>query len=216
MGITSPDGCEWSASSSELWITIGPGASGSGDGSVTVSVVANPSIQSRSGSIMVGGEAFVITQDGVTCSFSLSSSSASFDAESGSSSVGISSPDGCEWSATVGDSWIAISAGSNGSGDGSVFFTVTANTTIESRSGTITVEGEVLTITQGGIDCTYSLSPSAASLGSEGGSSSLEVNSPEGCEWSASSSDSWITIGSGGGGSGSGSVVTLPPKTRPS
>ena len=207
VGITSPDGCEWSASSSELWITIGPGASGSGDGSVTVSVVANPSIQSRSGSIMVGGEAFVITQDGVTCSFSLSSSSASFDAESGSSSVGISSPDGCEWSATVGDSWIAISAGSNGSGDGSVFFTVTANTTIESRSGTITVEGEVLTITQGGIDCTYSLSPSAASLGSEGGSSSLEVNSPEGCEWSASSSDSWITIGSGGGGSGSGSVA---------
>ena len=207
VGITSPDGCEWSASSSELWITIGPGASGSGDGSVTVSVAANPSIQSRSGSIMVGGEAFVITQDGVTCSFSLSSSSASFDAESGSSSVGVSSPDGCEWSATVGDSWIAISAGSNGSGDGSVFFTVTANTTIESRSGTITVEGEVLTITQGGIDCTYSLSPSAASLGSEGGSSSLEVNSPEGCEWSASSSDSWITIGSGGGGSGSGSVA---------
>ncbi len=206
VGVTSPDGCEWSASSSENWITIGAGASGSGDGSVSVSVAANPTIQSRSGSIMVGGQAFAITQDGVTCSFSLSSSSASFDADSGTSSVSISSPDGCEWSASPSDSWIAINAGANGSGDSSVSFTVTANSTIESRSGTITVEGEVLTITQGGIDCTYSLSPGTVSLGSEGGSSSFGVSSPEGCEWSASSSESWITISSGGSGSGSGSV----------
>ncbi len=204
--VTSPDGCEWSASSSENWITIGPGASGSGNGTVSVAVAANPSIQSRSGSIMVGGEAFSIAQDGLTCSFSLSSSSASFDAGSGSGSVSISSPAGCDWSASSSESWIAITAGATGSGDGSISFTVTANSTIESRSGTITVEGQVLAITQGGIDCTYSLSPDTVFIGFEGSNGSLSVSTPEGCEWSASSSDSWLTISNGGSGSGSGSV----------
>ena len=204
--VTSPDGCEWSASSSENWITIGPGASGSGNGTVSVAVAANPSIQSRSGSIMVGGEAFSIAQDGLTCSFSLSSSSASFDAGSGSGSVSISSPAGCDWSASSSDSWIAITAGATGSGDGSISFTVTANSTIESRSGTITVEGQVLAITQGGIDCTYSLSPDTVFIGFEGSNGSLSVSTPEGCEWSASSSDSWLAISNGGSGSGSGSV----------
>ncbi len=204
--VTSPNGCEWSASSSDSWITIGAGASGSGDGVVSVSVAANPTIQSRSGSIMVGGQAFTIAQDGVTCGFSLSSSSASFDADSGSSSVSISSPDGCEWSASASDSWIAITAGADGSGEGSISFGVTANSTIESRSGTITVEGQVLTITQGGIDCTYALSPSSVPIGFEGGNGSLGLSSPEGCEWSSSSSETWITITSGGTGSGSGSV----------
>ena len=279
VSVTSPDGCEWSASSNDSWITITAGAGGSGDGPVSFAVAANTSIQSRSGSVMVGGQGFTITQDGITCSYSLTSVSASFDAEGGSGSVGVTSPAGCDWSASNEDSWITINGEPSGSGDssisfaaaanatifprsgtitvegqvltiaqegidcsyslssggasfgadggsssvsvsspdgcewsasssgdGSVSFTVTANSTIESRSGTIMVEGEVLTITQGGIDCTYSLSPSTASLGSEGGNSGLEVSSPEGCEWSASSSESWITISSGGSGSGSGSV----------
>ena len=213
VGVTSPDGCEWSASSSEKWITIGSGASGSGDGIVSVSVAANPTIQSRSGSIMVGGQAFAIAQDGVTCSFSLSSSSASFDADSGSSSVSISSPGGCEWSASVSDSWITISSGGSGSGGGSVSFTVDYNTTIQSRSGTIVAGGQVFTITQDGISCTYTLSSSNLSLDSEGGISSIGVSSPDGCEWSASSNDRWIIMGVGSSGSGNASFTVSANET---
>ncbi len=46
------------------------------------------------------------------------------------------------------DSWITVTAGSTGIGNGTVFYSVSANTTGRSRVGTITIAGKVFTLTQ--------------------------------------------------------------------
>ena len=58
----------------------------------------------------------------------------------GNGSAAVNAPEGCDWTATTEDDWIAITGEANGSGNGSVDFTVDANTTASERSGSITVE----------------------------------------------------------------------------
>ena len=54
--------------------------------------------------------------------------------------------------------------------------------------------------------CTYALSPSSASVGAGGASASFAVTSGSGCAWHATTSASWLSIGSGSATSGSGSL----------
>ena len=52
------------------------------------------------------------------------------------------------WTATSNDSWITITSGNNGTGAGTVSYTVAANTTGSHRKGTLTVAGSTITIRQ--------------------------------------------------------------------
>src|SRR5262249_48619112 len=52
--------------------------------------------------------------------------------------------------------------------------------------------------------CTYSISPDGASFGADGGGDSVSVAAPAGCDWTAESQDSWISVS--GSGSGDGTV----------
>lgn len=63
-----------------------------------------------------------------------------------------------------------------------------------------------ISFTGGGSPCSYAISPPSASLGAGGGSGSVNVSTASGCNWTATTSDSWISITSGAGGTGSGTV----------
>jgi hypothetical protein len=55
--------------------------------------------------------------------------------------------------------------------------------------------------------CTYSISPTSATVGKSSGSGSVSVTaSGGGCSWTATSNAAWITITSGSSGTGSGTV----------
>jgi hypothetical protein len=54
--------------------------------------------------------------------------------------------------------------------------------------------------------CTYSISPTSASVASGGGTGSVSVTAGAGCAWTAASNAAFITITSGASGSGSGTV----------
>ncbi len=56
---------------------------------------------------------------------------------------------GCGWTATSNATWITITSGSPGSGGGTYGFTAAANATGAQRSGTLTVAGQTVTVTQG-------------------------------------------------------------------
>ena len=204
--VASLEGCNWTASANDDWITITGEPSGSGNGSVAFTVDANPTALERSGSITVEDQVLSITQSGADCSYALSSDSATFESDGGESTVDVASLEGCSWTASANDDWITITGEPSGSGNGSVAFTVDANPTALERSGSITVEGQVLTITQTGVACSYALSRSSISFDSDQGSSSVSVTSPEGCDWSAAPSENWITIPDGASGSGDGEV----------
>jgi uncharacterized protein GlcG (DUF336 family) len=60
--VTTFSGCGWTASSNVGWITISNGASGSGNGAVNYSVMANPSASARTGTLTIAGKTFTVNQ----------------------------------------------------------------------------------------------------------------------------------------------------------
>src|SRR6476660_1988685 len=90
------------------------------------------------------------TPNAPSCTLSVAQPATStFGPEGGSGSVAVSvtSGTGCTWTATSGAGFITISAGSTGSGAGTVQFAVAAISGAE-RSGTLTVAGTAIIITQ--------------------------------------------------------------------
>ena len=62
--VEAGDGCSWTAVSRDSWIRVTRGASGSGDGTVELSVDANQADDKRSGTVEIGGVTVKITQEG--------------------------------------------------------------------------------------------------------------------------------------------------------
>src|SRR4029079_11084830 len=91
-------------------------------------------------------------------------------------------------------------------GSGTVTYTTAANTLTSARTGTLTVAGQTITISQGAAGWRYSASPTGASPGSTGGAASVTVTTTSGCAWTATSNAAWLTVTSGASGTGNGSV----------
>jgi hypothetical protein len=83
------------------------------------------------------------------CTFSLSVTTQSVPAAGGQRQVGVTaSTSTCTWTATTSTPWITITAGAAGTGNGQTTYTVSANTTLSARTGTVTVAGRSVTVTQ--------------------------------------------------------------------
>jgi CSLREA domain-containing protein/uncharacterized repeat protein (TIGR01451 family) len=148
ISVTFPAGCGWTAVSNETWITINSGSSGLGNGMVTYTVAANGTGSPRSGTVTVAGLTFTVNQSVMACSYSLPSTSASFNPSAGMGSFEVIAPGGCSWKAISNVPWIQITTG-NLSGNGTATFTIDNNAAASPRSGTITVEGLTFTVFQG-------------------------------------------------------------------
>jgi hypothetical protein len=139
------------------------------------------------------------------CQETLNQSSVSVGASGGSQTVGITAPSNCPWFAYSQSSAIGITSAASGSGPGSVTFTVQANTGV-ARLLTLQIAGLTFTVEQAGSSgCTYTLSPTNASISLTGGSGSFTVTpSASGCSWSVANGLPWLTITSSSGTNGSG------------
>jgi hypothetical protein len=56
----------------------------------------------------------------------------------------------CAWTAQSNVAWLTITAGTSGTGNGTVSYTVAANNTPDPRTGTLTIAGRTFTVTQPG------------------------------------------------------------------
>jgi hypothetical protein len=82
------------------------------------------------------------------CSYSLSATSVKVSPFGESGSINLTTTAGCGWTATTNAAWFSVSGSGNGSG--SVSITAQANPSFTSgRSGTATVAGMTVTVTQG-------------------------------------------------------------------
>ncbi|MET0753771.1 MAG: Calx-beta domain-containing protein [Pyrinomonadaceae bacterium] len=88
--------------------------------------------------------------DNDVCAYSISSASSNIPATASSGTFGIIATEGCAWTAASGASWITLTSGASGSGNGTVGFTVAANTSVNQRTGTIVAAGKTFTVTQSG------------------------------------------------------------------
>ena len=204
--LTIPAGCPWMAVSNAPWIMITSGASGTGNGTISYSVGVNNTGNPRMGTISVAGLTFTVNQSNVNCTYSISPMNASHPAAGGTGNVDVTAPAGCLWKALSQDDWITVTAGGNGSGNGTFSYSVAPNGGA-ARAGTIDVEGQMFTVNQAGTGgCSFSISPGSALFAQTGGESSVSVNTAAGCNWTATSNAPWINISSGDSGSGSGTV----------
>lgn len=132
------------------------------------------------------------------CSFSLTPNTASFAAAGGNGLVTIAaSATDCARTATSNTPWITVSFGSPGTGNGTVGYTVVANTAALARTGTLNVAGQTFTVTQAGAGCNFSLNPASAIVDSGGGSGTFAVSTA--CSWTAATTTTWLTVTSGPG-----------------
>lgn len=107
------------------------------------------------------------------CSYSISQTNASFTAAGGTGSVSVSTQPGCSWTASSGASWMTITSGASGIGNGTVNYSISSNTGGQ-RIVSSTIAGKVLTVTQSGVT-TYTITSSAGSGGTISPSGSVSV-----------------------------------------
>ncbi len=117
------------------------------------------------------------------CAYSISPTTQSFGASGGTASVAVSTQSGCSWSAASGISWITIVSGGSGTGNGTVGYTVSPNSTTSTRTAAVTIAGQILTVNE------------AAAAGTSTGSFTITASAGQGGSISPSGS---ITVASGG------------------
>jgi hypothetical protein len=140
--VTTTAACAWTAASTAPWITVTSGASGTGNGSVGLSIAANTGAARQT--FTVNQAAFV-----APCTFSIAPTSQNVPALGGTGTVTVTTTSACAWTASSNAPWLTITSGAAGTGNGSVGFSAAVNTA-GSRNGTLTIAGQTFTVTQAG------------------------------------------------------------------
>ena len=156
-----------------------------------------------------GRGAWKVAANSNPCSYQLSATSANVGAAGANGSVDVTTVAGCTWTAVSNAGWITINSGTPGNGNGTVSYSVAANTGA-ARSGTLTIAGITYTINQAGgtSGCTFTLAPTSANVGVGGGIGTVNVTaSTATCAWTAVSNVAWVTFTYSGSGTGNSIVV---------
>ena len=85
------------------------------------------------------------------CTYTISPASKTFKSTAATGSVSVATQSGCAWTATSNAAWITIKSGMSGSGNGTVVYAISANTTTSLRTGTVTIAGLTFTVKQQGV-----------------------------------------------------------------
>ena len=136
----------WTAKSDSSWLTL---LDTSGHGSAEVMFVVddfNSAVASRTATVTIAGKTVQITQRGYT--LSIDPTVGEVGSNAGAGELGITAPIDAVWEAIVSADWITLVGGNMGVGSGTLRYTVTDNTTGETRTGKIIISGQEYTVTQ--------------------------------------------------------------------
>ena len=201
VAVTAGSGCAWAAVSSTNWIQAA--SNGTGSGAVNYTFGFNPVGTPRSGTIAVNGQTFTVNQAAAPCTSGLGAASTNVAASAGSGSVALTTGPGCAWTATNNATWLTLTGGGSGIGNGTVSYTIADNSgNCTNRSGTLTIGGQTYTVTQAAGTGSYALAAASTNVAAGAGSGSVPVTTGIGCAWSATSHTNWVHTASNGTGSG--------------
>lgn len=210
VSVSTEDRCAWSAQANVDWISITGGTSLVGPGTVAFTVSANSETSARTGTLTVADKPVSVTQDAsvapTPCTFVVAPTSVTFDKRGGTDHVTVTAPETCGWTALSTAAWLHIMSGAQGSGSGTVTYSVDANADPAERASTIAVADGTIAVSQAGdLDrCEYSISVlhfSPCMLATE---LTATITTAAACPWTASSNASWMTLTRGGSTLGSG------------
>jgi hypothetical protein len=161
--------------------------------------------------IFVAGAGTVEAQ----CTATVTPTTVSVPSNGSTSAVSVITGGSCLWTATSSVDWITVTF-ATGSGLGQVQYTVAPNTGTAARTGTLIVAGHTVTFTQAANSCVYTVTPTSFTVPPNGNIFTLSVTSGTTCSWTATTTDTWITITAGSTGSGIGAVSFTVPATTAS
>ncbi len=123
--VSAAAGCPWSVTPPSPVVSVVSGGSGTGNGTVTLSLAPNGGVQPLALTLQVGSAPATTLREGSACSYSVTP--ASFGNAGGSGTMTVTaSLAACIWSASSDASWLGVSG--NGTGSGSITYHVDANT----------------------------------------------------------------------------------------
>jgi hypothetical protein len=155
VSVNTGTACPWTASTSDSFIHIDTGTPGLGPGIVNYHVDANPSNVPRSGSIVIAGTLFPITQASAVCSASFAPQSLNVASPAGINSMTLSIGSNCSWSASSDSWWLTLAGVSSGIGPATLSFHAASNAQTTTRAGNITVNGTKFGVFQAGGSLPY-------------------------------------------------------------
>ena len=85
-----------------------------------------------------------------SCTYTISPTSQSVNSSGGTGSVSVTTASGCTWTTSSSLSWVTITSGSSGTGNGTVSYRVSANTGTSLQTGNITIAGQTFSVMQAG------------------------------------------------------------------
>ncbi len=214
----------WNASKTASWFWLSP-ENGTGNGTVQVNYQENTSTSSRSATITVSANGVAnrtvtITQAGAMPSPFLSTNltNLNYDAPGGSRAINVSS--NISWTASDNSSWLIITPVS-GSNNGSITVTAQANSSTNSRTGSVTLKGNgvsdvVINIAQSGATPAPFLSVNTTSLNFDaaGGNGTLNVSSN--ITWNLIDNAGWLSLSPTSGSNNGVIAVTCQQNTSTS
>lgn len=142
----------------------------------------------------------------IKCLVTLTGPDSPLAPSAGIATITVSTTPECGWTATADANWVARIDPSSGQGSGMLQVAVAANGSAGDRQTDVVVNSARARIQQEAAPCRYALSESSATVDSTGGTHQVTVSTSEGCEWTASSATTWISITDGSAGTGGGVV----------
>ena len=174
----------WSATVSADWLTISPSSGEAGKNSVKVEVEENRTGQPRSATITISDKesmqkvSVTVRQEALKASLTVSPESLEFSANKGEEMLNVTS--NTDWVITKDAEWITLDS-DKGKGLATIAAGVTENTSLTSRTGTITVstsDGSVkktVSVRQSGAAVVFSVDKNEHSVAAAGGDFTVKV-----------------------------------------
>jgi Domain of unknown function (DUF5666)/Viral BACON domain/Putative binding domain, N-terminal len=214
--VTAARECSWTANSEASWAHVSP-TSGTGAGSLTLTVSENSQSSPRAGTLIVNDSRLSLSQAAAPCRIDFRDVPARISYLGGQTSVTVGATEGCSWEVSSSASWLRLGRAS-GRGDGTIDLIAERNDGAE-RSATLKVADRLAVVVQDAApgsgpppvpipnpSCTFQIAPDRNSFTAAGGDGTVRVTTLAGCTWDASTGDSWIAITSATRVTGAGEV----------
>jgi hypothetical protein len=99
----------------------------------------------------IAGQTFTVDQ-AAPCTYAVAPLGQTVPALGGAATpITVTTQTGCVWTAVSQDSWIVVTSGGTGTGNGSVHLTIAPNVVFAGRAGTVVIGGKVVTVIQEGV-----------------------------------------------------------------
>ncbi len=195
--VTVPTGCPWEAlADNNYFITVDKLSHGVSSGTASFTVgVNNDTSRPQTGKVEVGSQAVTVTQDAGSCTDPVFDvNSLAFDASGGLRNVNVTLPASCPRNVVFSDGWLQLSSGGTAGGSGAVTVFAASNA-FGARTGTLTIAGRTIPVSQAGGSCTANVSGPSTPLPAAGGTGVFQIAvSAASCVWNIYDVPSWMHI----------------------